>query len=707
MQHMLSAHDGASFVVLEPSGDILEGRESGLYHEDTRFLSLFTLRLAGAAPLLLTSRMPAPHLAVVFATNPALPGVPRGALVIRRAFAPGGGMHGDVDVASYATEPIEVSLELAFDTDFADVFEVKRAIEAAPSVASPPACSQTLGRAILALSHDSAAGWSRRTEVRFSERPTFEGRTARFHLALPPGGTFHVCLDVYTIEDGDFVPPRHRCAGEPDGDVETAWAAPELPQLPPHPELHTADPVLDQAFQRSIQDLYALRIKRPESPIDDFYLAAGVPWFMALFGRDSLIASLQSMAYLPELVRGVLRSLARLQGKKNDPETEEQPGKILHEMRPEGLRGARSFSPRFPYYGSVDATPLFVLALSEHHRRSGDLAFLRTMERSLVAAVGWILGPGDRDGDGFLEYRRSTGYGLRNQGWKDSEDAVRFHDGRLADAPIALVEVQGYAADALRRAAVLYRALGRDEGQALALEARATALIAAIDRAFWMEDRGLWAMALDARKERVDALTSNGAHLLFCGAALPERAAAAARTLVSRELFSGFGVRTLGENEAGYSPISYHNGSVWPHDTSIAAAGLARYGHVDEARRITSALLDAVGHYDECRLPELFAGLPRKTTPFPVEYPTSNSPQAWAAGAILLLVTTMLGLEIDVPARVIRVRPALPPRVDRLDLTGLVIADVSVAISVRTVEGRALASVTGAPPGFRVDVPIG
>jgi glycogen debranching enzyme len=376
-------------------------------------------------------------------------------------------------------------------------------------------------------------------------------------------------------------------------------------------------------------------------------------------------------------------------------------------MRPEGLRGARSFSPRFPYYGSVDATPLFVLALDEHHRRTGDLAFLRTMERSLSAAVGWILGPGDRDGDGFLEYRRSTGYGLRNQGWKDSEDAVRFRDGRLAEPPIALVEVQGYAAAALRRAAALYRALGRDEASAAALEARGDALVAAIDRAFWMEDRGLWAMALDARKQRVDALTSNGAHLLFCGAAPPERAVTAARTLLSPELFSGFGVRTLGVKEAGYSPISYHNGSVWPHDTSIAAAGLARYGHTDEAGRIIAALLDAVGHYDERRLPELFSGLARETTPFPVEYPTSNSPQAWAAGAILLLVTTMLGLDIDVPARRIRVRPALPSRVDRLVLEGLVIAGAPVKIEVRTVEGRAIASVTGAPDGFHVDVPLG
>ena len=704
MAHLLSAYDSASFIVLEAGGDILEGRESGLYHEDTRFLSLFTLRLGGAAPLLLTSRTPAAHLAVVFATNPALPGIPQGALVIRRAFAVGSGLHADVDITSYATEAVELDLDLEFDTDFADVFTVKRAVEAASLAASAPACSLALGRAVLALAHDSAAGWSRRTEVRFSERPVFEGRRARFRAALLPGGAFHTCLDVYTIADGNFAPPRHRCGVDPDGASERAWMASDRPRPPPHPELRSSDPTLDQAFERAIRDLHALCIARPEGARGDFYLAAGVPWFMALFGRDSLLASLQASAFLPDLARGVLRSLARWQGKKDDPETEEQPGKILHELRPEGLVGARSFTPRFPYFGSVDATPLFVLLLAEHHRRTGDLAFLRAMERSLVAAVGWIEGPADRDGDGFLEYQRSTEYGLENQGWKDSGDAVRFRDGRLAEAPIALVEVQGYAACALLRAAELYRALGRDEASARALEARAAALVAAIDRAYWMEDRGLWAMALDARKQRVDALTSNGAHLLFCGAAPPERAARAARTLTARELFSGFGLRTLGAGEGGYSPIAYHNGSVWPHDTSIAAAGLARYGHLDEARLLTGALLDAASFYDQRRLPELFAGFAREDTPFPVEYPTSNSPQAWAAGAILLLVTTMLGLTIDVPARLLRVRPVLPARVEWLRLTELVVAGASLTIDVRTIEGRAVATVEGAPEGYRVDV---
>jgi glycogen debranching enzyme len=703
MVHLLSAYDGASFIVLEPGGDILEGREGGLYHEDTRFLSLFTLRLGGAAPLVLTSRSPAAHLAVVFAINPALPGIAAGALVIRRAFAVGGGLHGDVDITSYAVEAVEVDLDLEFDTDFADVFTVKRAVESAPSSATSPACSLALGRAVLALTLDSSVGWSRRTEVRFSERPVFEGRRARFHLALPPGGAFHVCLDVYTIAEGNFIPPRHRCSQAPGGVSEGAWIASNVPRPPPHPGLRSSDPTLDQAFNRAIEDLYALRIARPESARDDFYLAAGVPWFMALFGRDSLLASLQASVFLPDLARGVLRSLARWQGKKDDPETEEQPGKILHELRPEGLVGARSFTPRFPYFGSVDATPLFVMLLAEHHRRTGDLAFLRAMERSLVAAVGWIEGPADRDGDGFLEYQRSTSFGLENQGWKDSGDAIRFRDGRLAEAPIALVEVQGYAACALLGAASLYRALGRDEASARALEARAAALVAAIDRAYWMEDRGLWAMALDARKQRVDALASNGAHLLFCGATPPERAARAAQVLTSRELFSGFGLRTLGASEGGYSPIAYHNGSVWPHDTSIAAAGLARYGRLDEARLLTGALLDAASFYDQRRLPELFAGLPREDTPFPVEYPTSNSPQAWAAGAILLLVTTMLGLTIDVPARLLRVRPALPARVDWLRLTDLAVAGASLTIEVRTLDGHAVTSVEGAPEGYRVE----
>ncbi|MFT3776280.1 MAG: glycogen debranching N-terminal domain-containing protein [Minicystis sp.] len=649
MARLLSAYEGSSFLVIEPDGDIEEGSESGLYREDTRFLSRYALRVGGARPVVLSSRSPAAHQAVVFATNPALPGVPRGSLVVKRSYKVGGGLHADLDIRSHAPAPVEIDVELAFDADFADVFEVKRLIESPTPFTVEPAQAGAFGQSILALSHASHQGWSRRTEVRFSAEPALDGRAARFRVTLDPGASFHVCQEILTIADGDFVVPTHHCSpllvpGEQAPASAKAAAAPQ-----DRPTLRSDEPALDEAFDRAIRDLYALRVRDEGGGHDAFHLAAGVPWYMALFGRDSLIAGYQALPYAPDLARAVLRSLARWQGRRDDPETEEQPGKILHEHRAEGLRGARSFVPRFPYYGTVDATPLFVVLLSAYVRRTGDLAFARAHEKHLAAAVAWITGPGDPDGDLLLEYCRSTAFGLWNQGWKDSEDSVRFRDGRQADPPIALVEPQGYAFDALLRAADLYRALGRPEAEAAALVSRAEALRDAIDRAYWLEDRGSFAMALDGRKQPVDALTSNAAHLLWSGAARPDRAARLAEALVGPDLFSGFGLRTMGASEAAYSPISYHNGLVWPHDTSLAAAGLARYGRTAEAMILAGALVDAVAHYDTRRLPELFAGFPRADTPFPVEYPTSNSPQAWAAGALLLAVTTMLGLDLVGP----------------------------------------------------------
>jgi glycogen debranching enzyme len=703
MARLLSAYEGASFLVLEPDGDVVEGSESGLYREDTRFLSRCTLRVGGARPVVLSSRAAAAHLAVVFATNPALPGVPRGALVIRRAFAVGDGLHVDVDVTSHAPGPVAVDLDLEFDADFADVFEVKRLIEAPAPFTVEPAHAGVFGRATLALAHASAEGWSRRTEVRFSQPPELAGRRARFHLALAPGESFHVCQEVFTIADGDFVVPRHRCCGALGLGEAMSTCGPEPAMPGGRPTLRCDDPALEEAFDRALRDLHALRIRDEGGGFGAFHLAAGVPWYMALFGRDSLIAAYQAVPYLPDLARAVIRSLARWQGRRLDPETEEQPGKILHEHRAAGLRGARSFVPRFPYYGSVDATPLFVVLISELLRHTADLAFVRAHEKALAAAVAWIVGPGDPDGDLLLEYQRSTAYGLWNQGWKDSEDSVRFRDGRQADPPIALVEVQGYAYDALLRAAELYRALGRPEAEASALETRAAALRAAIDERYWLPDRGYWAMALDGRKQPVDALTSNPAHLLWSGAAAPERAAAAARVILGPELFSGFGLRTMGTAERAYSPIAYHNGSVWPHDTSLAAAGLARYGLRAEAGQLCGALVAAAAHYDARRLPELFAGFAREGTPFPVEYPTSNSPQAWAAGALLLAVTTMLGLDTSLSGRFLHLRPALPERLRSLRLSGLSLAGAPLDVEARREGDRVRALVHAAPAGFAIE----
>lgn len=702
MRGKLTAYEGPCFLLVEPTGDAPPGRELGLYYEDTRFISMQSLRLNGQAPVLLSAFAGPPSMTTHYLTNPALSGIPHGSLLIRRRHAISRGMHVDIDVTSYAPSRIELELCLGYEADFADVFEIKRWAELTEPRERARGKVTALGASVLGLARANS-GWSRRTEIRFSRRPQIENDRAIFVIALEPGQNFHLCQDVYTIAASDFVPPQRTCTALLAESLEEPETASE--QAPRAPSLSTDFTPLERGFARAIEDLYALRIRHLEASEDVFYLAAGAPWFMALFGRDSLIAATQAIAFLPDLARGVLRSLARLQGRVEDPETEEEPGKILHEHRSPNLLGARRFVPRFPYYGSVDATPLFVRLLSEVFRRTGDLRFLRDLEPNLTAAIAWILRQMDAHPGGLIEYRRSTSYGLINQGWKDSEDSIRFQNGDTAEPPIALVEVQGYAVDALRRAAELYRVLGRSERHAQSLDARATQLADTIDRAFWLEDRGMHCMAIDGRGRRVDALASNGAHLFWSSAIREDRMAPAARRLLSRELFSGFGLRTMGSAEAAYNPISYHDGSVWPHDTSLAIAGLARHGFYQEASELAGGLLAALSHYPDDRLPELFAGLSRSEAARPVEYATSNSPQAWAAGAVLLLSQVALGLTIDVSAKRIVLAPALPPQLTRMELTNLEIEGSTVEVEVRREDDVVVGEVRGAPPGYAIVMP--
>lgn len=702
MRGKLTAYDGPCFLLVEPTGDMPPGRELGLYYEDSRFLSSQSLELNGRAPVLLSAYAGPPSVTTHHLTNSELPGIPHGSLLIRRTHAISRGMHVDLDVTSFSCSRIELELCFAYDADFADVFEIKRWAELAESRERVKAEVTALAPSVLGLAR-AEAGWRRRTEIRFSRRPRFDDGRAHFAVALDPGEKFHLCQDVYTIAASDFVPPQRRCTTLLAEFLDEPSEPSEEPASTPR--LSTDFTPLDQGFERAIEDLYALRIRHLEASEDVFYLAAGAPWFMALFGRDSLIAATQAIAVLPDLARGVLRSLARFQGRIEDPETEEEPGKILHEHRSPNLLGARHFVPRFPYYGTVDATPLFLRLVSEVFHRTGDSQLLRELEPNLTAAVGWMLRKMDAHPDGLIEYRRSTSYGLFNQGWKDSEDSVRFRNGETGEPPIALVEVQGYAVDALRRAAALYRVLGRSETYARRLESRAAELAETIDRVFWLQDRAFYCMAIDGRGRRVDALASNASHLLWSKAAPPSRAGLVAEKLLSSELFSGFGLRTMGNAEAAYNPISYHDGSVWPHDTSLAIAGLSHFGLYDAAAELAGGLLAALAHYEDHRLPELFAGLSRTEAERPVEYATSNSPQAWAAGAVLLVTQVALGLRIDVPAKRIELAPALPIQLGRVQLSGIDVEGHAVEIEVRRERGAVVGDVRGAPPGYTVALP--
>jgi len=410
------------------------------------------------------------------------------------------------------------------------------------------------------------------------------------------------------------------------------------------PRLSTTSDELRHSFDQSVADLAALRLRAGEGP--GHLPAAGMPWFMTVFGRDTIITSLQTMLLGPELAISALETLAALQASADDPTIDAEPGKILHELR--AGRAAEKWFAR--YYGTVDATPLYLVLLSEVWRWTGDSELALRLRAPALAALAWIDDYGDRDGDGFVEYQRRSA-GLENQSWKDSGDSQRFRDGRFAEPPIAPAEVQGYVFDAKRRLAEIARHAWADEPLATRLEAEADELAGRFDAAFWVPDRGgYYALALDRDKQRVDALCSNVGHLLWSGIVPEERVEAIVDALTHDDLWSGWGVRTMSKSDAAYSPLSYHNGTVWPHDTALAAWGLARYGQWAHVRRISLALLEAARHFD-WSLPEVFAGFDRSETPFPIAYPTAARPQAWAAGTPILLLRLLLGVEPDIARR--------------------------------------------------------
>jgi glycogen debranching enzyme len=433
------------------------------------------------------------------------------------------------------------------------------------------------------------------------------------------------------------------------------------------PKVDTDWHELRQVYRRSLVDLAALRFY-PESVPDSSLPAAGLPWFMALFGRDSLITSYQAIAFVPELARTTLLALGAQQANEWDDFRDAEPGKILHELRHGELAHFRE-RPQSPYFGSADATPLFLIVLDEYERWSGDVATVRRLEGAARAALEWMERYGDADGDGYIEYRtRNLHTGLDNQCWKDSWNSIVHPDGRIATLPRACCEIQGYAYDARVRMARLAREVWSDPDLADRLDRDAERLKAQFDRDFWLPDLGFYALALDGDKKPVPTLSSNIGHLLWSGIVADDRVEAVVGQLASDRMFSGWGIRTLAAGQPAYNPIEYHNGTVWPHDTSLIAAGLARYGRRQDANRLAVALLEAASHFSY-RLPEAFAGYPRTETVVPVEYPTACSPQAWASAAPLLLLRVMLGLEPT--ANGLMVRPHLPAEANRLVVRGL------------------------------------
>jgi glycogen debranching enzyme len=641
----ITINSGTTFLMSDRLGNVAEGTEHGMYFEDTRCVSRYELLLNGQAPLPLTARVSDPYAAVYFLTNRELPGVAHGQLGIIRHRRVTEGAHEDLEITNYSDGEACLTVELVIEADFAHLFEVRRKVAVRETQSAQ---TENVRLVIGEKGHRLRFCYRRgsvlcQLMVRLSQAPAMaSGGRCTYKLRLAPRETWRLHLDLLPQAAMRRASANRREQASVEA-LQERQKREHAALLAQAPRLETDHYLLTRAYLQSVSDFAALRIQNVGASEQDFAVAAGIPWFMTLFGRDSLIAAYQALPFFPVAAKGTLRALAQLQGSREDSRRAEEPGKILHEHRYERFTGTQMDVPRYPYYGTVDATPLFLMLLAAVHRITGDLAFVRSLRENALRALIWMDRYADRDGDGYVEYLRDGDRGLDNQGWKDSGDAIRFSDGTMAQPPIALCEVQGYAYAARVGMAAVFDALDEPE-RASELRAWAVQLKRRFNRDFWMADRGYFALALDGHKRQVDAITSNPGHLLWTGIADEDKAALVARRLLSPELFSGWGVRTMATTEGGYNPISYHNGSVWPHDNSLAVAGLARYGFHEEAATVTTALLHALSHYSDHRLPELFSGYSTTDAPTPVEYLTANRPQAWASGTIFLLLACMVGV---------------------------------------------------------------
>ena len=668
---------GDSFAMFDEFGDVVEVEHSpaGLFHQDTRYLSQLIFTLEGHRPLMLSSTVQTDNLTLdVDLTNPDM--FVDGELVLakdtfhvaRAKFLWQGSCHELFTVTSYAERAHRLRLALAFDADFADLFEIRGHQRTRRGAVR----AEVRGPAEVAFVYDSVDGQPRATRICFSLPPvTLTATRAEFELELDARERRALGVTVH-CEQGAPAPERRFFTALRQARRQHAIARAGLPSI------ESSNSVFNSVLSRSSADLAMLTTDTPHGP----YPYAGVPWFSTAFGRDGLLTALEMLWFDPSIARGVLRFLAAHQATSEDAAADREPGKILHEMRECELARLGEV-PFGRYYGSVDSTPLFVALAGLYWQRTRDRATLEQLWPHVRAALEWMERFGDRNGDGFIDYGRRLQSGLRNQGWKDSEDAVFHADGRLASAPIALCEVQGYCFLAWREAALLAFDLGEKQLSA-ELEEKADQLAARFEATYWCEELGTYAMALDGDGAPCRVRSSNAGQLLFTGMVRPERAARVAQGLFGADFFSGWGIRTLGARERRFNPTSYHNGSVWPHDNALIALGLARYGHSEAAVALTTALFDAAAHMHLRRLPELFCGFDRRRGKAPTLYPVACAPQAWAACTPFALVQACLGLEVDAAAECVRLRqPRLPAFVDWLVVKRLCVGESRLDLVVR------------------------
>ncbi|MDG4798908.1 glycogen debranching N-terminal domain-containing protein [Micromonospora sp. WMMD1082] len=654
--------DRRTFVFSNAAGDVPAGSIGGLVHNDTRLLNRWVLTICGSPLLVLSSGTVEDYSAAFFVASPELPGLQANAIGVRRQRFISNGMHERLELQSYAGEPVSIQLRLAVGTDFADLFEIKETVRDRSHQITR---SHARDGSRLEFTYRNGTFEVRTRVLADPPADQVDGDVLVWELHLAPNQEWRCDLQVPLHYDEVQIGPAERGFGEAfdveQDDPLVRWEHAK-------PVLQSDSDLLRDVYHKSALDLTALRTEIRLENETVVLLSAGLPWFLTIFGRDTLITAYQTMGGGPDLARGALLALAGHQGTECDDFTDEEPGKILHEYR-SGELTKLGLKPHKPYYGTADATQLWLILLSEYWRWTGDDQFVQGLRDNAYAALRWIDEYGDRNNDGYVEYATRSPQGLGNQCWRDSWDGVLFSTGAMPVLPISTCEIQGYTYDAKLRFAELADGPLDDPSLARRLRSEAADLRDRFNRDFWIDDRGgYYALGLDGDNRQIDMMTSNQGHLLWSGIVPTERAAIVAGQLMSDRLFSGWGVRTTATDDPAYNPIGYHRGTVWPHDNSIIACGLARYGFRQEANRIVTAMLDAA-QFSGCRLPEAFSGYDRSFGRAPVPYPTACNPQAWASGAPLLFLRTLLGTEPR--NHQLTLDPEIPPEIGRIRMTNV------------------------------------
>ena len=666
---------GSTFAVFDRFGDIetFGTGELGLYYQDTRFLSRLTLKVDKDRPLLLSSAVREDNAVLaVDGTNSDISRdgevtIPQGTLhIFRSKVLWERTCHERLRIHNYGRVPLDFWFSIEFAADFVDIFELR----GAKRKRRGDRIKTEVTTDTVVLAYNGLDNCARRTRIVFDPRPVrLSESLASFQVHLEPGKDVSYRWAVGCEGDGDSPVAIKACYEKAVQEVAGALEGVHAQE----PHVFTGNEQFNDWLNRSLADLHMMRTKTPYGP----YPYGGIPWYCTVFGRDGIITALQCLWFDPSLARGVLRYLAANQADAEKPEQDAQPGKILHEFREDEMATLGEV-PFRRYYGTIDATPLFIMLAGAYYNRTADRGLVESIWPNLQRALQWIDQYGDSDGDGFVEYSRQSEHGLVQQGWKDSEDSIFHSDGSLAQGPIALCEVQGYVYSAKIAAGELAAVLG-DNALAKRLRKQADSLRQQFEQAFWCDDLSTYAIALDGSKERCRVRTSNAGHCLFTGIATEEHARCVVSTLSDETSFSGWGIRTVASSAARFNPMSYHNGSVWPHDNALVAAGFARYEFKESSAMVLAGLMDASIFFDLHRLPELFCGFPRRAGESPTLYPVACAPQAWASGAVFLLLQSSRGLNVFAPERrIVFSKPFLPQFLPHVSIRGLRVADLSV-----------------------------